>query len=75
MIKQLLNSGVAKYGDLFAAKKSQYFAQPRPIIGKYLCVQRGNLETKRCWLSVKEWTRRQLAVLLIIVLLNIPLCL
>ena len=56
MIKQLLNSVIAKYGDLsvsrrliiclslrlrqiidlLATDKSRYFAQPRPIIVKYL---------------------------------------
>ena len=46
MIKQLLNSVIAKYRDLstsrrsqiidlLAADKSRYFAQPRPIIVNY----------------------------------------
>jgi len=44
MIKQLLNSVIAKYRDfrqrqiinLLATDKSRYFAQPRPIIAYYL---------------------------------------
>ena len=52
MIKQLLNSVIAKYRDLsvsrrsiirlwqindpLATDKSRYFAQPRPIIASYL---------------------------------------
>ena len=44
MIKQLLNSVLAKYRDLSVARrsidllatdKSRYFAQPRPIIDNY----------------------------------------
>ena len=34
MIKQLLNSVIAKYRDLSVSRRSQYFAQPRPIIVK-----------------------------------------
>ena len=44
MIKQLLNSVIAKYRDLSVSRrsiitdtdKSRYFAQPRPIIANYL---------------------------------------
>ena len=40
MVKQLLNSVIAKYHDLSvshrATNKSQYFAQPRPIIVEYI---------------------------------------
>ena len=47
MIKQLLNSVIAKYRDLLVSRrsiiidllatdKSRYFAQPRPIIVHYL---------------------------------------
>ena len=32
MIKQLLNSVIAKYRDLSVSRRSQYFAQPHPII-------------------------------------------
>ena len=32
MIKQLLNSVIAKYRDLSVSRRSRYFAQPRPII-------------------------------------------
>ena len=51
MIKQLLNSVIAKYRDLsitpprlreiidlLATDKSRYFAQPRPIITHYLFI-------------------------------------
>ena len=66
MIKQLLNSVLAKYRDLSVARrsiiclclrhrqiidllatdKSRYFAQPRPIIDKYL-FENCNLAGKR----------------------------
>ena len=36
MIKQLLNSVIAKYRDLSVSRRSRYFVQPRPIIVKYL---------------------------------------
>ena len=36
MIKQLLNSVIAKYRDLSATDKSRYFAQPRLIIVNFL---------------------------------------
>ena len=36
MIKQLLNSAIAKYLDTLAFDKSRYFAQTRPIIVYYL---------------------------------------
>lgn len=35
MIKQLLNSVIAKYCDLLATDKSRYFSQPHPIIVNY----------------------------------------
>ena len=35
MIKQLLNSVIAKYRVLSVSRRSRYFAQPRPIIAKY----------------------------------------
>ena len=55
MIKQLLNSVIAKYRDLSVSRrsiicrsriiigllttdKSQYFAQPCPIIANYFCI-------------------------------------
>ena len=35
MIKQLLNSVIAKYRDLSVSRRSRYFAQPRPITVYY----------------------------------------
>ena len=36
MTTQLLNSVIAKYRDLSVSRRSRYFAQPCPIIVKYL---------------------------------------
>ena len=59
MIKQLLNSVIAKYRDLSVSRRSRYFAQPCPIIVNYkhhLWMQRRTVRRFDPYLHV-EWSK------------------
>ena len=60
MIKQLLNSVIAKYRDLSVSHRLRYFAQPRPIIivnyEHYIWIQRRTVRRFDPYLHV-EWSK------------------
>ena len=55
IIKQFLNSVIAKFGDLSASRKSRYFDQPRRIIVNY-CWTANNYRVHHCRTNLKKIT-------------------